>query len=294
MYIAMPFIGNRPALASAGYFRAVESILQQTVCKEHGWGLKTKDTCVRLQINDRAHIDVPLYGVRSEKYNSLVQDYESAYGLDDARLLRESLELGTSVYKGMSTEHMMLAHRQNGWQASHPKLMQEWFDDAVDTHGEVLRRVCRYLKGWRDFQWEKSDLGSIALMACVVKIFDENHGLAREKRDDITLLEITRRLSQKLAGPIWNPVIVNVRLDDGWSPQARNDFQSRAQNLYISLEKAITNNYHKDDALRKIQGCFGKRIPNDVTLIVPMAEAQVLNTPQEVVPAPIFGKTTSG
>jgi hypothetical protein len=62
----------------------------------------------------------------------------------------------------------MLAHRDEGWKPSDPRKLEEWFRAAVRQHGEQLRRVCRYLKNWRDNRWEGCRLSSIALMACTV------------------------------------------------------------------------------------------------------------------------------
>lgn len=294
MYIAMPFAGGRPVMSSAGYFLAVEQILDQTVCKDYKWKIHQKDACVRLQISERAHIDIPLYAVAQESYNNLLTEYASIKGAMDARVLDEGIELGFPLYRNMSVENMMLAHREKGWDKSHPKLMEEWFNHAIDTHGEVLRRVCRYLKGWRDYQWPSCELGSITLMACVVEIFDEDAHLRHERRDDAVLLEVAKALPQKLVGPIKNPVIPGKFLDEGWGQSERAEFHKRAKELHANVELAITKTYNRSIAIDKFQAAFGMRIPDDETLISVFSEVKILQTPAEIMPAPIVGKTASG
>ena len=94
-------------------------------------------------------------------------------------------ELADEIYKGLLEKRIMLAHRDSGWIESDPREIENWFFGAIADHGEAVRRVCRYLKGWRDFQWMRNGPSSITLMACVVAVYDELNGTLPENRDDL-------------------------------------------------------------------------------------------------------------
>ncbi|MDE2466681.1 MAG: hypothetical protein KGO02_23640, partial [Alphaproteobacteria bacterium] len=58
----------RPAIISKAYFKLVEDALRP-LCVREGWRLnpeRPKDTCVRVEIGPRTHIDLPLYAIRDE------------------------------------------------------------------------------------------------------------------------------------------------------------------------------------------------------------------------------------
>ncbi len=48
-------------------------------------------------------------------------------------------------------EDIHLAMRNGEWKKSDPEQVSKWFNDRVTEHGDQLRRVCRYLKAWRDY-----------------------------------------------------------------------------------------------------------------------------------------------
>lgn len=284
----------QPIIAAKGYFKAVETILQP-LCQQKGWVLnKSKPTCVRVRITNGAHIDLPLYAIPDHQFLNLVEA-SARRALRGTMQSPEDMILAESVYKGLSKDDIMLARRDTGWIESDPREIEDWFLAAISEHGEVVRRICRYLKGWRDFQWHKGGPSSITLMACVITVFDELKGSLPDNRDDLALQEVAGKLPALFAANIPNPVIPDQNLDEKWTPEQRLDYRSRADALKISIDSALNSTYHKPLALSHFAKVFGDRIPEDDALIeIDSAEREVLDYKPAAVAAPFVPRTTSG
>jgi hypothetical protein len=260
---------SHPGLISSGYFRAVEALLTP-VCRERGWRLVTdKPSCVRVELDNGAHIDFALYAIPDEEFEELVEAEVLAKAMNarGRAVLTEQIELAEDLYRGLREDQIMLAHREEGWKPSDPRKLEDWFRAALRTHGEQLRRVCRYLKGWRDHSWEACRLSSIALMACVVTTYDEAAVAPEENRDDLALLEVARRLPDLFRGRIANPVLDGQFLDEGWEYQNRQAFIREAQVLHDLLREAIDGTDSPARALSSLVRAFGERLPDDHSLI---------------------------
>lgn len=260
---------SHPALISSGYFRAVEALLTP-VCRERGWTLVTdKPSCVRVELDDGAHIDFALYAIPDEEFEELVETevLAKAMNAQDRAMLTEQIDLAEDLYRGLREDQIMLAHRVEGWKPSDPRKLEDWFRAALRTHGEQMRRVCRYLKGWRDHHWESCRLSSIALMSCVVTTYDEATAAPSDSRDDLALLAVADRLPVLFRGRIANPVVEGQYLDDGWEQEHRQAFIREAQALCERLREAITGTDSPTRALASLVRAFGERLPNDPSLI---------------------------
>ena len=55
---------------------------------------------------------------------------------------------------------------------SDPKIVEDWFNDSCSRNGPHLRKICRFMKAWRDAQWDVGGPSSISLMAATVNIVD--------------------------------------------------------------------------------------------------------------------------
>ena len=204
-------------------------------------------------------------------------------------------ELADEVYGSLLEKRIMLARRDSGWIESDPREIEYWFLGAIADHGEVVRRLCRYLKGWRDFQWKKGGPSSIALMACVVRVYDELNGTLAENRDDLALHAVADRLEELFSQTIPNPALPDQNLDEGWSPQERLDFSERARRLKTSIDTVLNRTFHREVAISELRDGFGVRIPNDELLIdVESEERRVQAYAPAVVVAPEVPRTTSG
>lgn len=286
---------NRPVVASKGYFAMVEEILGP-LCAECGWQLDTgKSSCVRVRIDVQAHVDLALYAVPDDEFTKLAEARALAMAAREQAAPELDFELADEVYRGLLEKRIMLAHRDSGWIESDPREIENWFADAIADHGEAVRRVCRYLKGWRDFHWTRGGPSSITLMACVVAVYDELKGPLPENRDDLALQAVAGRLEALFSKAIPNPVLPDQKLDEGWSAEKRSDFRVRARGLKTQIDTVLDRTYNKAVALSELRKSFGERIPDDVLLIdIESEERRVRAYAPAAVAAPAVPRTTSG
>lgn len=295
VYLPISFLAEtgNPILASAGYFRLVETILAP-LCEREDWTLCTdKRSCVRIKLHSKAHIDLPLYAIPDDEFETFVEKASAMKTPFERQMMRDSIELAEAVYETLPQDEMRLAHRNDGWIKSDPRLIERWFKGAVETHGPQLRRTCRYFKAWRDHQWEECCLTSITIMKCVVDAFDSLRGSLNEKRDDLAVFEVASRLNGYFNGEIRNPVLDAV-LNDNWSEADRKVFKEGATCLHDCLVTALRGADDRGLALSQLTQAFGPRIPQDVDLIEPTAETVVKSYKPTKVPAPQVPRTTSG
>ncbi len=109
MFLPVSFLQEKsgrahPTIVSKGLFAAVEQALAP-LCKKHGWQLVDKPSCVRIELNDDAHIDVALYAIPDNAYRTLVEKAvmaESALARDSARKeLTDATELSSNFYQAL-------------------------------------------------------------------------------------------------------------------------------------------------------------------------------------------------
>ena len=286
---------NRPVLASRAYFEMVEEIITP-LCVQRGWELDdSKPSCVRVRIDSGAHVDLALYAIPDEEFKELAEARMRALAAGGRTASELEFELAEDIYRSLLKERIMLAHRVSGWIESDPRKIEDWFRAAIQDHGEVIRRLSRYLKGWRDQQWVKGGPSSIALMACVVAILDELDGTPPEDRDDLALHTVANRLEALFSQGIANPVLTNSRLDADWTAEERGNFMSRARGLAAKIDTVLNRTFHKDIAISELQESFGTRIPNDHSLIdVESQVRRVRAYAPAAVAAPEVPRTTSG
>jgi len=291
--------GERPALAAKAYFKVIEEALAP-LCQARGWTLfGEKPSCVRVLLDAKIHIDLPLYAIPDEDYETveLMEKALHSRGL----FAMDSAEFADRSYESLPEDHIMLAKRDGKWIRSDPRKLHDWFQAAVARHnGPHLRHVCRYLKAWRDFTWKEPEEGisSITLMAVAVRAFDENRRQLDANREDDALLTVVERMPALLSVTIKNPVLPDddaARLDKDWTPEMRSGFVVAAERLRDDLLAAKTAT-RPDAVIARLQNCFGGRIPNSPALveIVPTEEVSILSQPRIFVPLAPAGRTTSG
>ena len=285
----------RPLLAANGYFKVVESILGP-LCERNGWRLITaKPTCVRVRIDNGAHIDLALYAIPDKKFVELAKASAREMTAKGMTETGSDIELAEQIYVSLPEDQIMLARRDCGWKEFDPRELEDWFVGTIKEHGEIVRRVCRYLKGWRDYQWQKGGPASITLMACVVTVFDELNGTLPENRDDLAVQAVANRLEEMFSQPIPNPVLPDQDLDESWTGEERLDFKARAADLKGMIDGILNNTFHKQIALTELRERFGDRIPDDELLIdIESEEREVLAYEPAKVAAPSVPRTTSG
>ncbi len=291
----------RPSIASKAYFSLVENALRP-LCARNGWrlnpGPRPKATCVRVEIGPRVHIDLPLYAIRDEAFERLLETALAKSVTASTPTQDAALDLFDEVYRGLGDQEIMLAHRIDGWIASDPRKLEDWFDGALQHFGSQLGRLSRAYKGMRDADAPDSDLGSIAIMAGLVSAL-EALGPQDPNRDDLALLATAREMAEVFQHPVENPAFPDDETKNfcfGWSKAFRQtvcDMFSRAAD---ELHEAIYGTVNKSVALNHVRSVFGDRVPTDtnlVTLVGSVATIIRSEPPQtRVQPMPV--RTKSG
>lgn len=286
-----------PIVASAGYFQAVEAILSP-LCSDRDWKIDNgKSTCVRIVLSSSAHIDLPLYAIPDEEFVELIEKAAMDAVNFSESAAYTALEFAERIYQRLRADQIMVAHRSEGWKESDPRKIEDWFVQAVKDHGPQLRRICRYLKGWRDYKWASCCLSSIAIMKCVVDIYDDLIQGPPDDRDDLALLMVAERLPAMLSGPIMNPVLEDQELNEGWAEIERAELVEAANGLRAGLSRALTTGLSPEYVVLEFRRVLGPRIPNAPHLIIVEAgpeAVKVLAAPAVKLERPAVPRTTSG
>ncbi|WP_304351339.1 CBASS cGAMP synthase [Comamonas testosteroni] len=278
---------TKPSVASRVFFAAAEKALMPLV-KERSWRLITdKPTCIRLEIANFAHIDVPLYAIPDAEFQELRKAALTTHGymtLDEAVRKAER-----DAWTALPTDQVLLAHRDEDWVKSDPRPVKAWFLSEVDRHGEQFRRSVRYLKAFRDWQWVSNGPSSLLLMAAAAPIFE-----SRERRDDLALLDVVRRLPAVLREGVPCPTDRNESLTKRLGQEGVHETIKRLEELEKHLSGAI-------DASNAAQACewirrqFGPRFPNQPERVkISTATETVLAVPAAFVATPLVGRTKAG
>lgn len=283
---------NRPKLAAAAYYGLLEGLLK-SLCAREGWTLRAKDTCVRVEIGKCCHVDVPPYAAPDKQFAAIQERV-----LAKALALREDARYAEAIAFGEMPEadwdnlkEIVLASRNGEWKPSDPGVVSDWFRHQIEEHGEQLRRSCRYLKGWRDFQWHEGGPSSVSLMICACQSFQPMHG-----RDDLALLEVAHELGGKLAGNLHEELIDEREDFNKLSSEERIVAAAKAQSLYRALKSGLgANRWEKTDVLNVLRAQFGPRMPNQLDWIVDDTPQGVVRAaPAVIVPQPEVRRTRSG
>lgn len=215
---------EKPKKAAKDFFSEVDIILK-TLCDEREWELDiTKNTCCRVIIDKDIHIDIPLYSIPDNEFKTITESVEA----------RKSFSIGDSSYpeeeswENFNFQKVLLAQREGDWKESDPRKVNLYFKDAFEKKGEQFRRICRYLKAWRDFKWQSKGPTSIFLMCLADSLYTCN----RNKGDDEELYNILVQIPQKLNLPVIN--------------NAENENLTKRNIEYIDSLKSYAVNFARD------------------------------------------------
>lgn len=283
-----------PARMAKLYFELVERSLVQ-LCAREGWSLDRGNTrCTRVRIADWAHIDVPMYAAPEAKF---LQVMEKAMAMNSARHsylhLRESAaldEMPEPFWELMDEIHV--ATRDGQWLPSDPEAVAKWFDDQVLVHGEQLRRVCCYLKAWRDHQWrDGGGPSSVLIMIVVAQAFD-----ATPRRDDLAVERGAKALAQVLGGSVYERSIDGGAEDfNRMSSGERVLAVQRAETL--ARQMSLSRHFGPglvQTAIDNMREQFGSRMADDCSLVIADDGADVRRVPATQVVPPVVGATKAG
>ncbi|HZW14452.1 MAG TPA: CBASS cGAMP synthase [Noviherbaspirillum sp.] len=284
-----------PHEMAKAYFDLVEQLLEE-LCDEEKWTLLPgKDTCIRIQVASWAHIDVPLYAAPEEEFEKITESVSlaKASAFDSASM--ESFDFAEALETQQQWEDLdsvVMAMRTGEWKPSDPKVVANWFNDRVEEHGAQLRRVCRYLKAWRDHHWQKGGPTSVSIMIAVAQAFEPRHG-----RDDHSLEEAARHLSRAFLGEIREPGIDEGaedfnRLQDADRKEAAQRFGQLAAQIFQARQSAL---HEKEAVVAQLRQQFGNRLPMDCERVEPDSGPDAIrNTPASRVVAPVIPSTKAG
>tara|TARA_R110000787_G_C13435604_1_gene445922 strand:- start:2496 stop:3740 length:1245 start_codon:yes stop_codon:yes gene_type:complete len=300
VYVPMPFLNGQPAFSSKGLFALIERALSPLVEAE-GWTFKRKRTCIRIILTGLgAHIDLPLYAVDQGEFTDLRDRFRNTFGTSFrkadglARLLQED-QAGRSIR--LSGNGLLLAHRDLDWYASDPQGLHDWFEGQVDIFGEVLRRLSRYGKAWRDVTLGKCDLSSLALMVIACETLEELGDAPSDNRDDEIVLAFANALPSKIrqGGLVWREG--EDPLDEDWSSAKREEYAAAADAFAEEVQAALNTTYHGKIVVDHLRSVFGERFPNTPDAVKFGASNQaatILSTAPSKQPSPDVGTSTSG
>lgn len=276
------------------YFELVEKLLTD-LCAEKNWRLLPgKNTCIRVQINSWAHIDIPLYAVPEGQFELIVEKAAATYKYAaDARtaLTADFADDEFSLQEWSEMTETRLATRGGVWVCSDPEAVSRWFLDKVLEYKEQLRRVCQYLKAWRDYQWpDGKGPSSVCLMIIAAQVFERFEG-----RDDIALEKVARFVSEAILGEVKEPAIEDSdfnRLNELERKEASNKARLLADDIYLARHK---NTAQTKDAVQLLTMLFGDRIPNRPDWVDADSGAEAIRqAPAIKVLAPVVNATSAG
>lgn len=289
-YLPISFLKGtkRPSTASTIFFAAAEAALAELVesKKSEGWKLVTdKPTCIRIEISTTAHIDIPLYSIPDDEYVTL-EKAAFRYGYDS--LLDAVNERKADNWTSLPTDEVLLAHREENWVMSDPRPVKDWFIDHVDGQ-EQLRRVVRYLKAFRDWQWKTKGPSSILLMAAAAPLY-----VKMDRRDDMALLEVLKGLPAALRAGVNNPVDEMESL----TGRMTDDEVEDAAKKFEDFERHLNGAVHAKDSVTAcgwMVKMFGPRFPNEPSRIKTVSvAATVAAVPAQSAASELVGRTKAG
>jgi len=283
-----------PHEMAKAYFRLVEGLLRD-LCKTKGWTLVSgKDTCIRVQVASWGHIDIPLYAAPEHEFVQILEKASLARHLraQDAAYADSAGEMAEQVWEDL--DQIVLATRSGEWKASDPEAVARWYNDRVAEHTEQLRRVCRYLKAWRDYQWpDNGGPTSVAIMIAVAQAFE-----VQPRRDDLALETAAAHLGGALLGELRETAIGDgaEEFNQCLSAEDKVIAARRARDLVQALREARALHLNmRQHAIVRVQAQFGERIPDRVDLIESDdGAADVRAVPARRVVAPVVPSTSAG
>lgn len=262
-----------PKQAAKTFFNMVENILKP-LAEEEGWDFSTKRTCVRLHMKNgiNAHIDVPLYVAPREEFEKIKEVFDR--GLVIAKAYDE--EMSEQEWKDIN--QVVLALKNGEWLASDPRDVADYFEKKFKQEGgHQLRRICRYLKGTRDYYWKDGGgPSSVLLMICASKLC-----IPSDRRDDLALLSVLDGLGDMLTKPVYEPSICDENFNR-MSPEDQTKSCTWVGVMKHTLWKATET--EDPDLVQKhlseLRTYLDHRVPEDPALVsVAVTASTIRQTP---------------
>lgn len=284
-YLPMSIFESKPKIGHTLLLLLVDSSLKSLEAENSGWHFEAKKTCGRIKIPyEKTHIDVPMYAIPKEEF--LKKEIALSKGFESFELRKDAADSAIneslSAYE-VNSENVNLALREGmpKWLNSDPKVVEDWFNDSCDRIGSQLRKVCRFMKAWRDAQWKVEGPSSISLMAATVSILDK---FPYDKNDIGATMKI---VAQHLPSVYRNGIISPDDSDEKplFPPhhehrEKENAIMEKIIKLHEILVEAEDAS-SKPDALRIINKAFGNRVTNSSLIVATLAAPAFIKSPSE-------------
>lgn len=264
-YLPMAIFEDRPVIGHQLLLLLVDSSLKSLVHENAGWQFEAKRTCARIKIPaEHTHIDVPMYAVPADQFllkeAALTKSHNAHMGAMDSA--SEPLIFNRADFE-LDEDSVNLALREGDqkWMKSDPKIVEDWFQDSCQRIGPHLRSICRFMKSWRDVQWEKGGgPSSISLMAATVSILDK---IAHDKNDlGATMQMLAKHLPDEFSRGVESPDHTDEK--PLFPPRIEHDGReseimarlSEFHSILIDAQQCSS----KELALDSINRAFGRRV----------------------------------
>ena len=168
------------------------------------------------------------------------------------------------------------------WKKSDPAVVCRWFEKAIKDHGDQIRRVCKYLKAWRDYNFREGGISSIALMACAVEVFDNYDGEFNRNKDTKPLYECSKKLYSMLKNGIVSP---DPSDEEKLFPRKKmnlefiKDVLVKADNFKNGMYRALEESTSVSQTRSELMVVFGDRLELTDNNLILCVEEIVNNTP---------------
>ena len=271
------------------YIQVVYDALTELAQENTGWSVDQKPSCIRISgVAPLAHMDVPLYAVPNDMFKDIQNQHQLV--LDSAQKSHKSLQerfestsfsmesydfaLNNEIFENESLidlesiEMIHMAKEDGSWFPSDCEKVRNWFKKQCQKHpnvGRQLRYIARYLKGWRDQQWEEKGPTSIVLMIAAVKSYTYVQG-----RDDQALSIVTSNLDTILANDIYVEDMEDHETEDFNRANASQRLENAqaARQLHKNIMQALQQGVMSPStSLAYLTASFGNRIPTDTSLV---------------------------
>lgn len=264
VYLPMALFENKSVIAHELLLLLVDSSLKSLVAEHSGWEFEAKRTCARIKIPEaNMHIDVPMYAIPEEQFIEKEEAVLKALN----RQAYDSSDLMLESYSDYAVDpecvNLALRDDKNKWTNSDPKIVEDWFNQSSKRIGSHLKKLCRFMKSWRDAQWQNGGgPSSISLMAATVKILDTH--AHDETNFGETMKLIANKLPETFNAGVESPDDTDEKpLFPPFSEQnlTQKEIVNKMKELELSLiesEMAPT----KYASLLKINEAFGNRVTN--------------------------------
>ncbi|RFS77886.1 hypothetical protein D0U00_17175 [Leclercia adecarboxylata] len=299
-YMPMTVFESGPRIGHTLLLLLVDTSLKSLEAENDGWKFEEKNTCGRIKIpHEKTHIDVPMYAIPKKQFQTKHTAADSAHIIKSADAMFESYSINEEMRQAYLVEsdkvNLALRDGPKRWAISDPKIVEDWFNDSCKRIGGHLRSICRFMKAWRDAQWEVGGPSSISLMTAVVNILDTHD------HDDSdltgTMKLVARLIPDEFCKGLESPDDTDEKL---LFPAEcdQNVHQRTIVETMRSLEGILCDaetSGSREEALRTINKAFGKRVTNALLITTIAAAPAFQSLPsKEQAPVKINNTMVSG